>query len=441
MLDKKIDYTGSLHSLQLPRLHTFATRKTDKSPPVAFVGRNDLIDTITMQVADKHTKNLPENAFFIQGAPGSGKTSLLRHLEDAYLGKGTGILPVYVEGWEVNTPLAFAGKAINVSDEDAIEAMAESKTRGHQSEARNLNALGHKETWETHRASVTDQINAGTSLWDVLGSVLKNRRDEVLLFLIDEAQGITGIDAADNNTIAMALNSGDTGRLKTACVFAGLSDTQAVLDRVGISRTARPFVGLEALTLEESELSVAGFLEEYKLNPLFSEDSLRAIKSSLATASEGWPRHLHHYLQGLAIEVTEDHRKGDALDSLDLNKVFDHGHEKRLDYYDDRLLSIAKPFEDALLEHVRGTTPDQPINEDQFIARVAGRRSEDWAESQLERAVHAGVLEQHRSRRGEYRFPIPSFHTYMSCGRNRDIALSKLRQMTDAKVKSLFPSA
>lgn len=65
--------------------------------------------------------------------------------------------------------------------------------------------------------------------------------------------------------------------------------------------------------------------------------------------------------------------------------------------------------------------------------------SEEGADKVLDDAVHDCVLEIADGNKCECIFPIPSSHTYMSCGRDKEAALSKLRQSTDAKLGDLFP--
>ena len=438
-MSKNLDCIGKLSNEDIENLDVFANLTSEKEEPVAFAGRTDILDAIdTWLKSDNLLNSHGGNAFFIQGAPGAGKTSLLRRIEAANMGKCRGVLPIYLEGWEINDPLSFATRVVAASGEDVVKTMTRAKAGGHQASLSAARLAKHQEAWETYRISVTDQIKSGISPWVALWSTLKDFRKGVLLLLIDEAQSVRP-DAGGLNTIAMAAHGGLTGQFKVVTVFAGLSDTESVLAEAGVSRPARGFFRLGELEQKESEQAVDGFLREFKLESSFSEDSRRVIRESLAWASEGWPRHLHHYLQGLAREVLSCIRSGS--NQLDLDRVLEHGHEARVQYCAGRLRALNSDLYNDLLVKM---TQDVPVGKSMPIRDLALRAREDYglteesAEVRFNNAVHTGVLERDE-KSTECRFSIPSFHTYMKCGQDGVATVNKLRQATNAKIEHLFP--
>ena len=439
-MSRSVDYIGRQSNEDIENLDVFANLTSEKEEPVAFAGRTDILDAIdTWLKSDNLLNSHGGNAFFVQGAPGAGKTSLLRHIEAVNMGNGRGVLPIYLEGWEINDPLSFATRVVAASGEDVVKAMTRAKARGHQASLSAAGLAKHQETWETHRISVVDQIKSGISPWVALWSTLKDFRKGVLLLLIDEAQSVRP-DAGGLNTIAMAAHGGLTGQFKVVTVFAGLSDTESVLAEAGVSRPARGFFRLGELEQKESEQAVDGFLREFKLESSFSEDSRQVIRESLAWASEGWPRHLHHYLQGLAREVLSCIRSGS--NQLDLDRVLEHGHRARVQYCSSRLMGVAnRVFRRTISDIAETFSSDTPINVETLLD-CAKRHdlTADAAENALKEAIHSGVLEYVEGSSGEEcRFPIPSFHTFMKCGRNEEVAIPELRNATDENVKHLFP--
>ena len=438
-MSRLISYTRRASEEQIAELNLNVADKGERSPPAVFAGRQDFIEGIDLRVSTESKLVSSDNSFVIQGAPGAGKTSLLLHLEALYAGV-KGILPVYLEGTEMNNPVEFATKIVHAAGKDVVKTLGQDESRTHQSSIGLVELAKQQESWSSHRASVMDQLEKGASLWSVLSSSKQIPDIDVLLVLVDEAQTVTGFDSAGNNAIAMTLNSGNTGRFKTVCVFAGLSDTSTVLADVGVSRTTRGVIRLGSLDAEESEQVADGFFKEHRLDSLFSEDNCKAIRDSLVLASEGWPRHLHHYLQGLVLQVVKDHAHGSPY--FDLDSVLDHGHKARFNYCTDRLLNVKRnEFRIAISNIAKDYPADRLIDYDKIVACSADLGlSITETETGLREAIHSGVLERAQgSVHAYYQFPIPSFHTFMICEGVEDIAVSELREATNRKIEHLFP--
>lgn len=256
--------------------------------------------------------------------------------------------------------------------------------------------------------------------------------------LIDEAQTI-GANDGTVNKIAMGVHSGDTGKFAVVAVFAGLPDTEKVLSQVGISRTSRGFVRLGELTQEESGQAVDGFFEKYKLDSAFAKDGSKVIRDSLVLASEGWPRHLHYYLQGLASQVVKDDTNQSI--GMDLDIVLEHGHRARVKYCTSRLQGVADlDFRRAISTVAEEFPANGAIDVDTLLDRaIKNELSSKEAKFGFNQAIHCGVLEYVEGRSDEYcRFPIPSFHTFMKCGRDEAATITELRNAANKKIEQLF---
>ena len=60
----------------------------------------------------------------------------------------------------------------------------------------------------------------------------------------------------------------------------------------------------------------------------------------MTIASEGWPSHLHHHLQGLTLQVVKDHTQQNSA-VLDLDYVLEHGHRAWVQYCSSRFMVVA----------------------------------------------------------------------------------------------------
>ena len=268
----------------------------------------------------------------IQGAPGVGKTSLLRELRTQCT-KIPNVVPVMIAGQYLSRPGVVLERFVEAVDGN-VDDLTDTTTVSAQvaGSAARVNAGG---TWEKERESLLDKIERGRGIWQVLEDCIESSADKTFLLLIDEAQRVECSPGYKVNKIVTNLRSGQCGIFKVHGVFAGLSDTSLRLAEVGLSRQSRIAETLAPLYESESQTAVIRFLnhDQLGLGDLFTSSDKYDIAQALAVASEGWPRHLHYYLQGLVANLLDDATKTYPTQKLDLNGVLQYGHKSRILYY------------------------------------------------------------------------------------------------------------
>ena len=153
----------------------------------------------------------------------------------------------------------------------------------------------------------------------------------------------------------------------------------------------------------------------------------------IAVASEGWPRHANTYLRVLGRSILEHGVNNDL--NIDLDRVFDCVHDNIRAYYQTRLRTAklgryagvirdaAQQSEDGVIELA---TLDAIIEENYGDVRLD-------AESLREDTLHAGILEYASDDDEErFKFPIPSFFSYMHVGRDPTEFKAKMREHMDS---------
>lgn len=413
----------------------------ERSDPITFAGRDDILQRIQRLIQYKRDDpSLNSITQVIQGAPGAGKTSLLNEM--ARQSHGDHVSIVRFAGEDLTESVRVAERFMRSIGEDAAEiGAAGTRTRRTTGD---IKIAQHQEGWETRMASVLERITQGAAVWDALEPMLKVDEDHVFLFLVDEAQLINKTKGKEVNEIVTSLHLGgySTAGLRILPVFAGLSSTSDRLRDVGLSRQATAPHQLSVLTLEEAQLAADGFLcdESMGLRDTFSSRDRSEMARTFAIASEGWPRHLHHYLTGLANELVKDYKRQDSNGAVRMDTALELGHEKRCDYYDERLQAAELgSVEKALMALTRRGQQDITLESDDIMEYIEENYSDQSISVPeiIAKAVHAGVIE----RRGDlgrdiYSYPIPSFSTYMSNYGDREKTLTNMRSTVKERLIS-----
>ena len=409
------------------------TRMGERSDPIVFAGRDGILQEIPAIIQDKRLNpELNSISQIIQGAPGAGKISLLNELERT--NQGDHVSVVRLDGEDLSEPLRVAERFMSGARAD-VSDISEVKTRSRRTTG-DLKVVQQEEGWESRKSSALDRISQGASIWHTIKPLLGIDDDHVFLLLVDEAQRVEKTTGKSVNEVVTSLHSGGeaTAGIKILPVFAGLSDTAEQLIDVGLSRQAARPHHLGALTLAEAHYAAEGFLRDQNLGlgQVFSQSDRSELARTLAVASEGWPRHLHHYLTGSAQEIVDDCGSPAPIGGVSLPAILEHGDEARYDYYIDRLrgarinevstalqaLALAMGF---AITHLKGDDIEQ------YVAGHYTDRHIDVSD-QINRAIHAGVLEPRPDFGvGYFGYPIPSFSTFMACRGEREATLKNLR--------------
>ena len=416
---------------QIANLRAF-TLRGERSDPITFVGRDDILKRIPALIQNKRQDPfLKSIAQVIQGAPGAGKTSLLNELERT--NGGDLVTVVRLDGEDLSEPLRVAGEfmasvSADVSDIGAV------KSRTHQTTA-DIPFAKHQEGWETSKTSALDHIAKGASVWRTLEPLLKVGEDHVFLLLVDEAQRVATSPGKNINEAVTSLHTGGTSTagLRILTVYAGLGDTIDQLFDVGLSRESIDPHRIGVLSLEEAQVSTLGFLtnSEMGLDEALTHSTRMALSRVMAVASEGWPRHLHRYETGLAQKLVDDLDSPRPMRHVSLESVLEYGHSARVNFYATRLrLSRIREVGNALkaLSKSMGSSISALNRDDimKYVVEHYSNMAEEAVADQINRAVHAGILEPVIDE-GYYNYPVPSFSTFMACGADREATKEKMR--------------
>ena len=417
-------------------------RSRDRATPPVFVGRDDIIHAIMDDVISCRTNVDPVRCFtrVIQGAPGAGKTSLLHEIRSRLSGGDETVGPVTVvnlRGSELSISNAIAQSFIAGYVGSNLDVTEEKTT----SSTGKLDAklLSVDRQWTSREKGLEQQIQSAGSVWTAIrqNSPSIDIENDVCLLLVDETQAVADHDGSNEShitNIATALHCGfqETAGLKIVPIFAGLSNTKSVLADCGVSRVPEDSsTNLGSLSQDETEELVNRWLrqESFGFDALVADADIQRVSQMIAVASEGWPRHVTTYLRALSGSILDAGLRDRGI--VDLNEVFEQGHNSRLNFYNARLDSAdLDRYVGVICAAAKGSISGVVSNEQlDILAKDVLGMSQIDSVAMRKRAIRAGVLEEDRtSGLDSLKFPIPSFHTYMQC---EGVAVEFKKRMRD----------
>ena len=399
----------------------------DREDTPFFGGRTDEIATveralkrIQRRTQEGHWHPAGGETLLFQGAPGAGKSALLRH---------------FVKMWrssERNTPVVVDTGLNHYADERRL-VLRIAEAVGPSLSAR----LGHFAA--THSGSradicgnllgtVTEPGPAETGLQaenvplelslDVVKEALLESKRPVLLIL-DEAQGLECFDPKTVLPIISQLHKGSHGG-PILTVFAGLAYSVSVLEERGIARFSRNHeITLSALASEEATEIVRRMLAKFRVRG--DKELKNQWAHTLANESCGWPQHLHVAMQALAVQLLSASTPGslEPVVSQFGSKVLGASVQAREEYYKRRIDEPLAAAPDLIAEILRR------IGSDAFRANVLAHirdaaqpghgpnslpKGHD-AEMFLDRMIRRGVLQHAPGHK--LICPIPSLQNYI----------------------------
>lgn len=438
-----VAYQGSPSDAQRVALQRFGEGASERDYPLHFVGREDILGLLGRRISDFNQGLIsgPE-ARIITGAPGVGKTSLLKRLMvDVHDRK---CIPILIDGSSLNSPVRFVEEFIQGLSRRLLDISIVRKKTTH--DGAKMVVLKSKQSWEKVKGSANRRLASEESVWSVCQSLLKKKyKNTKIVLMVDETQVID--TSQGSNTIVRELQRGPgaTGGFHIFPIFAGLLNTEDVLEKVGISREAFFAQQLDALSADECAEAVDHFLRrnDMGLDSLFSADDRRKVAELFSVASEGWPRHLHCYMTELAKRIATDFTRSPSATKLDLDAVLDDGHRSRIRYSRRRVEHAGLPFfalgalqelasknddgQSWMLRDIHASCVNHAGNEVDKI---------DLEQNVIPKAVHAGVL-QHVGPGDAYAFSIPSLHTYIASGRDEDRTLALMRDDLEKRLNAV----
>ena len=413
-LQDQIPYKADLNPEHLTALEN-QLKLNERSTPMVFGGRTEIIDRIERRLirAEEATRRDCYTTV-VQGAPGTGKTTLIYHLK------------TLVQTGELATPDGVS--VINIKGEDC-----DGGDRFLAAVLGNMWVPPNKVPSSEPIIKWYGDTFELRTIWILLE---KSGLRGTVLLCVDEAQNVKPIRI---NEILNDLHHTDTRPLKVVPLFLGLPNTSYALSRAGLSRLAETPIQLSALTQSETREIVVNTLnhDSLGLGDSLSQVGQDYLVTSLDFASERWPRHLHYYIQGLLLAILEDQRRESPSHQIDLNRVLDYGHNERILYYQrqlgnletrigsDRYLDFVETLEDL------STNRNIPFKQLRDVLREKlGKGKSGEVSDMVAAAIHTGVLTplQVVGRKKVTQIPIPSLRTFIQCGQDAVETLSRLRE-------------
>lgn len=307
-------------------LRSFGAPIRDRAAPVHFAGRRDELDHILVNA--RHPA--AGNTMVVQGAPGAGKTSLLREAAKRFREAGGQAL-LYDAPWskdgedDVIRDIAVAALGLDPGVFSTTERSAKTAKGA-------IVGVGGSVTKTVQTPPV--ELTRWTAFVRRYREVARDSRN--VLVLVDESQNLDD----DAGELIHALHTQSDFPFTLVC--GGLSDTKDKLRDIGVARLGGDAIlRIGALTHEEARDSVLHTLhwtlDRCTQPPVrHDEDHVEQWTNELADASLGWPQHVASYLSGTWRALAGAERL-DLGDAGNLKAALDRGAAMCRDYYEGRI--------------------------------------------------------------------------------------------------------
>lgn len=376
---------------------------SERNAPLHFAGRRKELDALRRRV--EYLLRRPEDTVggmaLIDGVQGIGKTQLALEFVRRACGQQPG-----VHHLSITTRDLLVGADQLVGDLTGGLAARKSSAAHWFDEARRR--------FEQLPLRVQLRDNAGS----VRAMLAKTQahgwwRDHVLVLCIDEIQSIT----AEARSVLKVLHEGSHG-CPILVVGMGLQHAPSVLASNMVNADGTPNAD-----------TVSRFGTRLSLQMLSTDESIEAVRLGveatglgqapvdfarrLATESQGFPQHVHGYVEGCVLALDEH----GTLDTEQAQRsALAQGRTSRRRYYESRLASMGRETRPAVLAlaahaartELGGTPVADDVAERIMGDAVAGRGA--TGAQALQEAVEKGVLCVLLN--GRVEFPIPPFQDY-----------------------------
>ena len=392
--------------------------QTEGAPPPVFVGRENILEDIedagglawkrkdpaSHHHAAKH--GAPKNTRIVQGAPGAGKTSILAELikrsaeRDDAPGQSR-VVTLSSGHLMANLPKAIRMIAVTAGmPHERWRKLSGSLSFG-------VDALLESAADEVSWAK--DPHDAPQDLHALADRFAPAKWKVPVIVAVDEAQRLPGNEEAPHALFLQGIDDADGG-LPLSLVLAGLGDTEAAANAMGLTRglTIHEVDGLNAT---DCTTLMQGFCRHFGIDPADHEARLEA----LAAPTEGWPRHLHFAMQALAAETLRC--EGD-LARVDWAGVGTAAAESRVRYYNGQQSDEMRDAARLTGAVMHGLAPGMKrldvlgLVEDNVADRLGHRLPEGTTvKGFYTHLVHQGALQERADH--TVHCPIPSFRTHL----------------------------
>ena len=405
--------TGQNRGPDLDRLREFVAER-DRNAAWFFVGRTAEIAEIeeTCALAFRRFREgraLAGATRLFQGAPGAGKTALLKHLHERWAQSGDGTpRPLLVDRPTLDDPAALVLAIAELLDPDKAQQFRQTVTRSRTATV-GVGPLSGSGT----QATATSPPLAGLSELRRMFPPADWARPVCLM--VDEIQNLDPQEGKTLESLHLAVDG-----LPIVPVLAGLSSSQAALTKHGgISRLSRGAVRtLDCLEEGQAAEAMQRMLACFRIETEKADAERWSVL--LERISDRWPQHLQNAMQALGEGLLEF---GGVLAKVDRGAVIGRARASRLEAYKQRRSPEMRGAV-ILVGHVMAAVRDGGLHRHQVIdtirARIRDRPEGSSArrlpkgispEDFLEHLIHRGALQEGEDDR--LVCPIPSFRTFL----------------------------
>ncbi len=386
-----------------------------------FRGRNDEYEVFRKTINSLHDGHIGGGSIIYQGAPGAGKTALMLECMEAVRLHSTPDDP-----WvAVNIKPENLESSIEIVMLLVDAANAESKRLSEISSGISVKKL--ERIMEIGRKMYEDLLERGVGIAGIsiggkpsseqkskvysqrvfqgVANLLKSFR---IVVFVDEAQN-TPVKKTTQGVVDCLHNPPDKMPLVT--VFFGLSDTEEILSRCGLSRPPdERVVTLGLLTHEESSEVVRSIFQSYNFRG--SQEDFEKWVKHLAELSQGWPQHICRVSVAASRVISKN---GGQIKEELLKQVLEEGQKRKESYYAMiiRRCSGQLWIYKKLAMMAREKNNLLSLDDILHIAEFARNKKAEPIEDFLTEALHAGVLIETREPPNRYQIPIPSLCDYL----------------------------
>ncbi|MCY4303820.1 MAG: ATP-binding protein [Aestuariivita sp.] len=407
----------------------FITDGSKASPPV-FAGREMILDEIlTTSVRAFERGSAPAgNTIVIQGAPGAGKTSILKEIENQSQKAGMQPRPLIVSPADIKNNRTEVLKAIAViASKPQADWLTMIKRTG-ANVARRTGSVSFLSLSIDFANMV--RADAPHTLYDLQQMLPAEKWVNPVILAIDEAQRFSEYTTNDHAELLHYIHDAQQIHLPLTLVFAGLGDTENHVNAMGITNGVFAHT-IGALTLRESTEVIDGFCTHFGINVSTAQHE---PLHDFFISTEGWPRHIYWAQKSLAEVLIHPDIHGDLSKIADWSAAEQRRDQYRLGYYNNRNSTAMKrapklvgAVQQAIMTYADnglmldfaqiGDLIDHFIRSDDGKNR-AWRTPDIFGTDQsvvdrfIEHLIHQGAL-AHDPNTQSYQCPIPSFQSYL----------------------------
>ncbi|MCY4303819.1 MAG: ATP-binding protein [Aestuariivita sp.] len=400
----------------------FITDGSKASPPV-FAGREMILDEIlTTSVRAFERGSAPAgNTIVIQGAPGAGKTSILKEIENQSQKAGMQPRPLIVSPADIKNNRTEVLKAIAViASKPQADWLTMIKRTG-ANVARRTGSVSFLSLSIDFANMV--RADAPHTLYDLQQMLPAEKWVNPVILAIDEAQRFSEYTTNDHAELLHYIHDAQQIHLPLTLVFAGLGDTENHVNAMGITNGVFAHT-IGALTLRESTEVIDGFCTHFGINVSTAQHE---PLHDFFISTEGWPRHIYWAQKSLAEVLIHPDIHGDLSKIADWSAAEQRRDQYRIGYYQDRH-SIDMEVADKLVGAVLTAAEYYHHKNHQFtlsrILKYIGVFSQMYTDeawmlpeqhsklSFVYHLIHQGALAKDPETQS-YRCPIPSFQSYL----------------------------